>query len=176
MAAPAVPERIRWAVDLLDVQPDDRVLEIGCGRGVAVALVCERLVGGRIVAIDRSPVAIEAAKQRNFAHVEAGRAALINTALETADFAGAQFDKVFAINVNVFWVRSPGSELDLIKAALAPGGAVYLCYEPPDAARADQVADVVSAALAASGFAATVERGKTDRSTLLCVTGRPLDR
>jgi hypothetical protein len=29
--------RNRWAVQLLDVQPADRVIELGCGPGVAIA-------------------------------------------------------------------------------------------------------------------------------------------
>ena len=41
--------RLRWAVSCLDVQPADRLLEIGCGHGVAVSLVCDGLDGGQIV-------------------------------------------------------------------------------------------------------------------------------
>jgi trans-aconitate methyltransferase len=57
-----VSDRLRAVVDRLDVQPGDRILEIGCGHGVAATLVCERLgESGRLTAIDRSPKMIEAA-------------------------------------------------------------------------------------------------------------------
>jgi Methyltransferase domain len=69
-------ERFVWAVDTLEVRPADRLLEVGCGHGVAVSLVCERLTTGTITAIDRSPKMIEMATRRNREHVDAGRAHL----------------------------------------------------------------------------------------------------
>jgi SAM-dependent methyltransferase len=113
--------------------PDDRLLEIGCGPGVAVAAVCEHLAGGRITAIDRSPTAIRRAAARNAGQVAAGRAVLRTAALETLrpeDLPEGQggFDKVFAMNVNLFWVRDPAPELELIRALLRPGGALFLFY------------------------------------------------
>lgn len=46
MAANMVPERVAWAVDMLNVAPDDQLLEIGCGAGQAVSLICQRLDTG----------------------------------------------------------------------------------------------------------------------------------
>ena len=37
--------RNRWAVRLLDVQPSDRVIEFGCGPGVAIAALATRRSG-----------------------------------------------------------------------------------------------------------------------------------
>jgi SAM-dependent methyltransferase len=113
--------------------PDDHLLEIGCGPGVAVAHVCQRLAGGRIVAIDRSATAIGRAARRAAACVAAGKAVLRTAALEELapdDLLDGRegYDMVFAMNVNLFWVRAPARELDLIRAVLKPGGTLFLFY------------------------------------------------
>jgi SAM-dependent methyltransferase len=103
-----------WAIDVLGVAGSDRLLEIGCGNGVAAALVCERLTLGRLTAIDRSAKAIATARQRNADHVAAGKAVFVESAFDVFSADTGAFDKVFAINVNLFWVdparclRRPG--------------------------------------------------------------------
>ncbi|MFF5478706.1 class I SAM-dependent methyltransferase [Streptomyces sp. NPDC012935] len=165
-----VPERLTWAVENLGLTPGDRVLEIGCGRGVAVALICERLTSGTVTAIDRSATAVEAARRRDEEHVAAGRAVFHTAALADSAFPEASFDKVLAVNVNLFWARSPDRELAALRRWLVPGGALCLCWEPPDARRAEQIAGKVSAAVAAQGFAAAVRVGVTGAgSRLVCV-------
>jgi trans-aconitate methyltransferase len=177
MGGGTAPERLRWAVETMAVDPADRLLEIGCGSGVAVSLVCERLRTGTITAIDRSPKAIEAATRRNQAHIAAGRAELRTLAIEDAVPGGLpehRYDKVFAVNVNLFWTRTPTAELALIRRLLAPGGAVYLFYEPPSADRADQLAGALPRVLADHGFASTTRTRTTAASTvLLCVRAGP---
>jgi len=152
--ATQLPKRITWAVDQLAVQPGERILEIGCGRGVAAALVCERLGDGHVTAIDRSAVAIEAAEERNREHVRAGRAAFIRAPLADARL-DAGFDTIFAINVNVFWLR-PRRELEIIRAALSREGRLYLFYEAPSSARLEHVVRECGSNLRAGGF--VVER------------------
>jgi SAM-dependent methyltransferase len=167
MAAMAVPDRIRWAVEVLAPAPEDRLLEIGCGPGVAVSAVCERLAGGRIVAIDRSATAIGRAERRNADHVAAGRAVLLTVALEELEPSEVlrgreRFDKVFAMNVNLFWVRRPAEELDLIGRLLAPGGALYLFYGYGGMAgpgKAGEVPGGLLDHLTEGGFAPEVRRG-----------------
>lgn len=87
-------QRLRWLVEVLDVEPDDRILEVGCGHGVAVSLVCERLEGGRITAVDRSPKMIAMAEKRNRGHMSKTR--FIAADIVRADLGGETYDKVFA--------------------------------------------------------------------------------
>ena len=145
-------ERIAWAVDTLAVEPSDRLLEIGCGHGVAVSLVCEKLDGGSIVAIDRSPKMIDAATKRNADHLAAGTAAFLCAPLHQADLGDARFDKVFAIHVGVFSRRRPALELGIVADHLAEGGSLRLIYQPLVADTARATADTLSAKLDDHGF------------------------
>lgn len=169
--APHVPERLSWLVDLLDVGPGDRLLEIGCGRGVAVDLVCARLEGGQITGLDRSATAIDAAEERNAAWVAAGRAAFVCGPATVLDsFDAGSFDTVFAMNVNLFWVQESPEELTLVRRALAPGGAVHLAWEAPGTAKADSIEHAVARALEDQAFSVSARRAPTNPA-LLCLTG-----
>src|SRR4051794_4560550 len=113
-------ERFVWAIDTLEVRPADRLLEVGCGHGVAVSLVCERLTTGTITAIDRSSKMIVMATRRNREHVDAGRAVLEAVALEDADLGDRRFQKVFAFNVAPFW-QQPEAALGAVSEHLGQG-------------------------------------------------------
>lgn len=140
-----IPDRVRRAVDALSVHPSEHLLEIGCGNGGAVALICPRLDDGAIVAIDRDSMMIELARERNAAHVGAAKAVIRRmnmNALPTTD----TFDRVFAVNVHTFWRRPVGPELEILKKVLRPNGSLNLFYESP-APRAQELARRVVAAL-----------------------------
>ena len=123
-------DRLRAIVDELSFGPDDTILEIGCGHGVAATYVCERLGGGRLTAIDRSPKMIEAAERRNAAHVEAGRAEFLVMELEGLELGDRRFDLVFAVRVGLFH-REPDRARRLVEPWLAPGGEIRAYFDPP---------------------------------------------
>lgn len=148
-------DRLAWAVGVLNVAPDDRILEVGCGHGVAVSLVCERLDGGRITAIDCSPKMIELARKRNAAHAD--RARFIIASLEQADLGEEIYDKIFAVDVAA--LHRAGSALEAARRHLAAGGSLYLFNQAPGWKRprdAERFGLELSAVLEGAHF--TVER------------------
>jgi ubiquinone/menaquinone biosynthesis C-methylase UbiE len=122
-------ERLRAVVERLDVQPDDRVLEIGCGHGVAATFVCERLDTGHLTAVDRSPKMVEAAARRNAEHVRSGRAEFLVAHLEELDLGDRRFDKIFAVRVGLFH-REPERARGIAERWLAPGGTLLTVFDP----------------------------------------------
>ncbi len=123
-------ERLRLVVDQMNILPNESVLEIGCGHGVAATLVCRRLQGGQFTAIDRSRKMIEAATRRNAEYVAAGKAEFIVGKLEDVDLGARRFDKIFAVRVGLFY-REPARARRLAERWLAPGGQLFSVFDPP---------------------------------------------
>jgi trans-aconitate methyltransferase len=152
MAMQQIPPRIRWAVELMDLKPDDNVLEIGCGPGAGAELICERLETGRLFAIDRSESGVDRTKRRCARHVESGRLTVRQIDLATLRVPVKRLTKVFAFNVNLFWVRDCADEVALLHDRLLPGGAVHLFYETTMPELVPNIVSKASAALSAAGF------------------------
>jgi cyclopropane fatty-acyl-phospholipid synthase-like methyltransferase len=143
------------------------VLEIGCGGGVAVALLAERLEGGCVTGIDRSATAIDSARRRNAERIAAGTVRLVHCGLTDASGLG-EFDKIFAVNVNVFWARRATAELQVIRELMNPGGTLRLCYETPPGTDAGRIAGTVEAVLREHGFTTATTASEP---RLICVAG-----
>jgi SAM-dependent methyltransferase len=174
VSRPIAAERLRWAVETLDPAPSDRLLEIGCGAGVAISLICERRAGGTIVGLDRSRPMIAQAERRNRVHVDAGLVAFHAVALADAELGDDRFDKVFAVNVRLFRADA-AREADVLRRALAPLGALYLFQQHPSAGRTRAVTAELTAALERADFAVrnVMTRGGGPAATTCIVGGWP---
>ena len=123
-------DRLRSIVEQLEIQSSDHVLEIGCGHGVAATLVCQRLRDGHLIAVDRSRKMIDAARRRNAAFIQAGRAEFLVADLEDLDLGERRFDKIFAVRVGLF-DREPQRARELVERWRAQGGKVFTFCDHP---------------------------------------------
>jgi len=146
-----IADRLVWAVKTLAVAPSDRILEIGCGNGVAVSLICNNLIDGTVVAIDQSEKMIEAARKTNARYVQDGKVTFLAAPLHEADLHQEQFDIIFAVNVNLFWMKAT-RELSLLKERLVPGGALYLFNQPPTKDKIKYIAELTVNNLLIAGY------------------------
>jgi len=169
-------ERIAWAVERLGIRPRHRVLEAGCGHGVAVSLIAERLDGGVVLAIDRSPRMIEAATRRNAARIAAGVVALQRAELADADLGEEPFDRVLAIHLPVLQRGDPARELAVLRDHMAPDAELHVSFRPHRPAEVEPIAAHVRGALEANGFAvARVETADLASGRVASVVGAPRD-
>jgi SAM-dependent methyltransferase len=123
--------RIADFVAALPLERGMRVLEIGCGPGVAARLVSQRIANAYVLAIDRSARAIAQARAGSRAECASGTLEFRRAAIE--DFALApdvpRFDLAFAMRVGAFDGRHPELEaraLANVAAALKPSGRFYV--------------------------------------------------
>jgi SAM-dependent methyltransferase len=126
---PSNRQRNHWVVSLLDLQPTDRVLEIGFGPGVAIAELA-RAGAGHVYGIDHSAVMVRQASKRNAAAIRAGRVTLVNASADRLPPAlDGLFDIILAVNSVGFW-PAPGERLAELRQRLAPGGRIAIVSQP----------------------------------------------
>lgn len=148
-------KRNLWAVELLDVRASDRVIELGCGPGVAIAAFARRADQGLVVGVDHSEVMIRQSRRRNAAAIRAGRVRLIQAPVEALHVSDAPFDAALAVNTVGMW-PDPIARLREIGRLLRPGGRIALVSQPrcPGATAATSAAagDKLAAMLSQAGF------------------------
>lgn len=124
-------ETNRAALEALDLKPDDRLLEIGCGHGWTLAAAALTVTRGRLVGIDPSEVMLQIARRRNAEVVKSGRMELTQGTSRHLPFADRLFDKALAVHTIYFWPE-PERDLAEIRRVMAPGGRFVLGFRPAE--------------------------------------------
>src|SRR6059058_3794786 len=98
------------ALELLDPQAGERILDVGCGEGTLTKRIIER--GATVLGIDNSPEMIAAARANGIDAV----------LMDAADMTfAAEFDAAFS-NATLHWVLEKEQAARAIFRALKPGG------------------------------------------------------
>jgi ubiquinone/menaquinone biosynthesis C-methylase UbiE len=138
-----------WVIDLLDIQPHDRVLEVGFGPGVGIQLLARSASVGYVAGVDYSEAMVAQATARNAQAIERGRVDVRHGSVERLPFADLSFDKALAINSMQVWPDA-GAGLREMRRVLKPGGSIALGFTP----YAGQPKSGLPEILTAAGFTA----------------------
>lgn len=129
------PEQILPVLQAAEIQPHERVLDVGCGTGFLLLGAAER--AAQVVGLDATPAMLAEARQR----VEA--AGWTNVTLregnaESLPFADERFDVVLN-RLTLHHLANPQRVLSEIHRVLRPGGRLALCdiVASEEPARAD---------------------------------------
>ena len=116
-------------LELLDIRPGDRVLEVGFGPGLAVARAAELATAGKVVGIDHSELMLRHATRRNAEAIRTGRVELLLGSADALPRLEGRFDKVLTVNVYMFW-EDPVSVLGGLRQVMKPGGGIAITLQP----------------------------------------------
>jgi ubiquinone/menaquinone biosynthesis C-methylase UbiE len=134
-------------IELLDVQSDDKILEVGFGAGVAIQLLLHRAPAASVSGVEKSQEVVHQAMARNAHALRSGQVDLRYGSVERLPFANETFAKAFAINSMQAWPDARGG-LREIWRALKDGGNMAFEF----AANSSQPKEVVAESLAAAGL------------------------
>lgn len=168
MARETWVENLR-AIDALDIQPNDHVLDVGCGHGRSLGALAARASRGCAVGADPSDLMAQIAVERNRALVKAGRAKVVVATASDLPFADASFDKAVCVHVVYFWTDLQSSFREMARV-LKPGATLALVFRstqhaaavqsfPSEVYRFPEFRDVETA-LTHAGFVVASETGQ----------------
>ena len=109
----------------LDIQPLDKILEIGYGPGVGIELIAEACNSCTIHGIDFSKLMYKRATKRNKKHIESNKVLLKYGDILDNQTDKDNYDKIFCLNVVYFWddLQKPFKK---IVSLLKNSGAFYI--------------------------------------------------
>lgn len=117
-----------WIVQLLDIQPSDHILDIGCGPGLAIQGFAAHATQGLVAGIDASALMVQEASKRNATAIKTGLVEIQQGDASTLPYIDASFDKVAATHVIYFW-SDVVATLQELRRVLRPGGTVAIGFQ-----------------------------------------------
>jgi len=126
-----ISDRLAEIVKALPIKKGMRVLEIGCGPGVAARDIANQYADIYVLAIDRSAKAIKQAKIGSSELIASGKLKFRNASIETFKLSEDEqpFDLAFAIRVGALDGRHPEKgklALAAITKALTTKGKLFI--------------------------------------------------
>lgn len=119
----------RFFINLLNVQENDKILDVGCGSGNLVKQL-EQKTNLTVCGMDYSPEMVAAAKNNNAKSIQNNKVEIIEASVSNIPYDENTFDKITVFETINFW---PGIENDLkeVYRTLKGGGKLFIMNRLP---------------------------------------------
>ena len=114
--------------ELLSVQTDDRIIEIGSGTGKLIHRMAQKMDRGLIEGVDFSNAMVSIARKRNKESIAKGKVKIVEGNFDEIVYEKDSFTKACSVNTLYFW-PSPANTAKKIAEILKPGGSLILAFE-----------------------------------------------
>ena len=114
--------------ELLTLQQDDHVLEIGFGTGKLIDEMARQTSRGLVEGIDISSTMVDMARKRNRKYIAQARVEVSLGDFDQVEYRDGDFDKICSANTMYFWPDAAYS-IGKIHRILRPGGKLVLGFE-----------------------------------------------
>jgi ubiquinone/menaquinone biosynthesis C-methylase UbiE len=118
-------------VEMLDIKPTDRVLDIGFGGGVTIEEMVKTIDTGKIHGVDFSQAMVDKAKRRFKKSIQAGKVSIEFGDVSKLPFEAKVFDKVCTVNTIYFW-NDPLVSLRELRRVMKKGGKLIISIRSAD--------------------------------------------
>lgn len=130
MAAETASENA-MALELLELQPDDQILEIGFGHGRTLGKAARIAQYGFVAGVDLSDAMLKVAGRHSRDLIVQGRVELKPGDSRNIPYEDRRFNKVYSVHTLYFW-RHPIKDLQEIRRVMKQGGRFVLGFRPKD--------------------------------------------
>lgn len=117
----------RWTADLLDIQPEDQIVEIGFGNGANIKMLLQRADRGSVTGAEISETAIEMASKKNAKAISEGRVTLHLAQGNALPSENNVFDKACSV-ATAYVIEDPGAVFKEMFRVLKPKGRAAVTF------------------------------------------------
>ncbi len=118
----------RFVNEIMSVQENDHILEIGFGTGKLIYEMAKQIDQGIIEGVDFSSTMVSIAQKRNKKHIASGKVKILKSNFDKLPYKKEEFTKVCSINTIYFW-EEPENTVKKIADILEPGGTFVVAFE-----------------------------------------------
>jgi ubiquinone/menaquinone biosynthesis C-methylase UbiE len=114
--------------ELMSIQTDDRIIEIGFGTGRLIHRMAQQIDNGLIEGVDFSREMVSIARKRNRKNIAQGKVKIFEGNFDKMPYKKEMFTKACSVNTIYFW-HAPVRTAKKVAGILKPGGKFILAFE-----------------------------------------------